>query len=228
MKTRTIIGMIFIIAGIAALTGYIILGTYTHLIASVICLAFGAAEIIRRKAPLRKGAAAPRVILLLFCAVLSFGVYSAYGKTGIYDLKLRYAGGSGYTVSHFPDLTDDLTLTDMGYTPSVGQGSGWVYAGIECGGSRLDALESAAAEKAVMRFTLGEYQTGTVPADAFPAAKQASGEGQELWLPLSHRMESAGEDVLVYLIYSNFNPNHIRTDAVLIDRAGGYAEYVGM
>lgn len=234
---RTVTGILFIMAGVANVVKFLLLGTYINILLAAACIAFGALDIIRRGAPSHKGLIASRTIALLVCAYIGIGMSSPYGRIGLYGSKLRYAEASGYSVGHFPDLKEGLRLTDMQYMPSVMQGSGWVYAGIECSAERLAHLEKDAAERAQVCFTLDGYLTGTIPEDRMPWANDTADDerswdrwyDKHIYVHLSERMmDASGHDTAVYIIYSNYYSDHIRTDAVIVDRTDGYIEYVGM
>ncbi len=231
---------------------FLLIGTGFNLIPFVICLII----VIMECVCLKKNKKIERPssyfvstllvgVVLVWVSCFKFG----FGKLGIYELKIRYADKAGYSTNHFPQsIPEEANLEDMGMLPSIMQGSGNVHATFSVDEHSIDALEKKAADAAILSFTVEQYLYGEIPKECLDKAQKifedkydfegvdatisVDGskilkEQDELYDDSNGNDKSKLNDVVIYIIDSNFYFNHIRTDAVVVDHTGGRIEYVG-
>ena len=224
---------------------FLTLGTWFSLFWAVVCLVAAVAsviltsvkkEITEKKTPYLAGIMGVALVVVL--GSLFFRV-SPFGTVGIYERKLQYADRHGYDTGHFPQsIPGDAKLTDMKMIPSVMQGDGFIHAYFQFDSKEaLMELAEEAEQNAELGFTAKDYMYGNLSdedkAYAKSRVRQISGwKDAEPCIEIEHS-PSVSEYydthfVMIYIIDSNYYPNHVRTNSVVVDYTDGVIEYVGM
>ena len=243
--------IIFALIAVANLAMFLLIGAGFNLIPFVICLIIVIMECVCFKKKKIEHPSSYFVstlivgLVLVWVSCFKFG----FGKLGIYELKNRYADNAGYSTNHFPQsIPEEAKLENMGMLPSIMQGSGNVHAIFSVDEHTIDALEKKAADVSIISFTAEQYLNGEIPQECMDKAQnifedkydfegveatisvdgsKILKEQDELYNSSNGNDKSKLNDVVIYIIDSNFNFNHIRTDAVVVDHTDGRIEYVG-
>ena len=246
--------IVFGILALANLSVFILIGSGFNLFQCLICLLIAIPELIAfKKKKEIKHSKALFIFATLFAALI-VGWFSCsifgFGKMGVYSLKVKFAGHAGYTTSHFPQtVPENAKLIDMGLMPTIMQGDGNVHATFNCDDQTLSLLEKKASDKAMMTFTISQYLNGDISDEYYEMAKKILNEKFDFKdmepsitinasdiIMAQHKKfndqngkpsDSELDDVMIYIIDSNFYWNHLRTDSVVVDRTNNRIEYIG-
>ena len=246
--------ILFSILAIANLLIFLLIGAGFNLFQFIICLIIVIVELVKHAS--KKEIKYPKVIfvfLTLIAALLVLWVSSfgfGFGKMGIYGLKLKYADFYGYTTDHFPNsVPQGAKLKDMGMLPTIMQGAGNVHATFGSDGQTIRTLEQKASDNSIMSFTLKQYLNDEIPKEYVDKAqkifdtKYSSLKGTDAVIKVDYskiindyknRYDQGGttsqndlNNVIIYIIDSNFYWNHLRTNSVVVDHNEGLIEYTG-
>ncbi|MCR4748297.1 MAG: hypothetical protein K5877_00630 [Lachnospiraceae bacterium] len=237
--------VIFALLSILNLEVFLLIGSGFNLFQCLFCMLIVIPELIAyKKRKEIKSSKVSFVFMTIFVAVM-VGWFSCFvfgfGKMGIYELKIKYADMAGYTTKHFPqNIPEGAVLTDMGLLPTIMQGDGNIHATFIAAAPVLNALEKKASAEAVMSFSAEQYLKGDIPEEYQKKAQEIFEEKYDfkdtqaqITVTASkiiygqQKNENEPDDIMIYIIDSNFYWNHIRTDSVIVDHASGLIEYIG-
>lgn len=246
--------IVFGILALANFSVFILIGSKFNMFQCLVCLLIVIPELIAFK---KKKEIKYKKSLFVFAtlfAALIIGWFSSsvfgYGKMGVYSLKVKFADNAGYSTYHFPQkIPENAKLIDMGLMPTIMQGDGNVHATFSCDEKTLKELEKKAGDKAMMTFTIKQYLEGDISDEYRQTAKKilnekydfkdmepeisinASGiimdQHEKFYDQYGKQTDSELDDVMIYILDSNFYWNHLRTDSVVVDHTNNVIEYVG-
>ena len=254
MAMRLFRVIVFALIALANLSVFVLIGSGFNLFQFILCMlivipesaAFKKKKEITYPKPLFLCATLFVALLVVWFSCSRFG----YGKMGIYSLKVKYADNSGYTASHFPQtIPEGAKLLDMGLMPTIMQGDGNVHATFSCDAQTLAELEKKVSRDAIMTFTIKQYLEGDISDEYYEMAKKTLNKRygfedmepsirinasdiimqQERTFYDQYGKPSENElnDIMIYILDSNFYWNHLRTDSVVVDHTESVIEYVG-
>ena len=243
MKIRFFRIILFGLIALYNITRFILIGTRGSLFQFIVCLIIVLTEIAayRDKKEIKGGKVSyilcgiVAALIVLYISMFRYG----FGRyVGIYGLKLKYAEAGHYTTSHFPQrIPDGTKLTNMGHIPTIMQGSGFVYAVFEVDDTALlSQLEDRAASSCIMSFSGDDYMNGEFSEDDLKTAEEIFRErtgfkdmDPKIYVEDPGRIlvNADGHDIMIYILDSNFYWNHLRTDAVIVDRSASFIQYIG-
>lgn len=243
MKIRFFRIILFGLIALGNLIRFILIGTRGSAFQFIICLIIVLTEIAAYKdkkeikggkiSYILCGIVAALIVLYISMFRYGFGRY-----VGIYSLKLKYADAGHYTTAHFPQrIPDGAKLTDMGHIPTIMQGSGYVYAVFEVDDpALLRQLEDQAASRCIMCFSGADYINREFSEDDLKTAEEIFRERTgfkdmdpsiSVGDPGRLLVNATDHDIMIYILDSNFYWNHLRTDAVIVDRSASFIQYIG-
>ncbi len=245
--------ILFSLIMLGNLSMWLLIGTGWNVFQFVVCLIIIIVEIVndKKKRPINNPS---RFIVFTLGSALIVVYFSmlvlGFGKMGIYDLKIKYADQAGYTTGHFPmSVPEGAKLEDIGMMPTIMQGDGYVHALFSADEQTVKLLESKAADSAIMSFSLDQYLNNTIPIEHQNKAQKIFDNNYHFentaavirveYSALIHEQEKRfnpsngdtsrikADDIAIYIIDSNFYWNHLRTNAVIVDKTSGHIEYIG-
>jgi len=246
--------VIVALLALANLTVFLLLGCGFNLFQSMLCILIVIPEICAfKKKKEIKYSKAVYILLTLFVALI-IGWFSCFvfgfGKMGVYKLKIKYADHVGYNTEHFPQsIPEGARLKDMGLIPTIMQGSGNVHVTFSANEQTIKALERKAADAAIMSFTVEQYLENDIPKEYHDKAQKIFDdiygfENTDAVIRVDYseiikeqtnmnydlqddKDQNKFDDVIIYIIDSNFFWNHIRTNSVVVNHTSGNIEYIG-
>lgn len=234
--------ILFEILFILNISKFFLIGATYNLGVAVFCVIICIPEIVAyRKKKEIKTSKKVYIGISIFAALIMFYISCfefGFGRLGMYSLKVRYADHCHYTATHFPqEIPDGAVLTDIGLLPTIMQGDGNMHATFIANRQTLDELEKKAASEAIMSFDAKQYMNGELPKQYYDMAgkiyEQHYGrKSDNIHISVCDvtgliRDNYPEHDIMIYIIDSNFNWNHIRTDSVVVDHTDGVIQYVG-
>ncbi len=247
--------IVFGLIALANLSVFLLIGSGFNLFQCIFCMLIVIPELVAIKNKKEIKYPKPLYIFATLFAALIVGWFSCcifgFGKMGIYSLKVKFADNAGYTANHFPQaIPEGAKLLDMGLLPTIMQGDGNVHATFSCDEDTIAELEKKASDRAIMTFTIKQYLDGDIPDEYYDMAKKILNEKlhfedmepdirinasriimdqQNIYYDhYGKQTNKELNDVMIYIIDSNFYWNHLRTDSVVVDRTQNIIEYVGM